>query len=51
LAETVLIKSADLQDGLLIVRLQNVIPEEKKPRKISIGQSQDTLAFEDKKAA
>lgn len=51
LAETVIIKSADMQDGLLIVRLQNVIPEEKKPRKISIGQSQDTLAFEDRKAA
>jgi len=51
LAETVIIKSADMQDGLLIVRLQNVIPEEKKPRKISIGQSQETLSFEARKAA
>ena len=51
LAETVIIKSADMQDGLLIVRLQNVIPEDKKPRKISIGQSQETLSFEARKAA
>jgi len=51
LAETVVIKSADLQDGLLIVRLRNVIPEEKKPRKIAIGQAQDALLFENKQAA
>jgi len=46
-----MIKSADLQDGLLVIRLQNVIPEEKKPRRIVIGQAQDTLVVEDKKAA
>mgnify|MGYP002628239771 CR=1 FL=1 len=51
LAETVLIKSADMQDGLLIVRLQNVIPEEKKPRKIQIGAAQDTLVIDQLKAA
>lgn len=37
LAETVVVNSADLEDGMLVVRLQNVIPEEKKPRKILIG--------------
>jgi molecular chaperone IbpA len=31
------VNSADLEDGMLVVRLQNVIPEEKKPRKILIG--------------
>ena len=37
LAETVVVNSADLEDGMLVVRLQNVIPEEKTPRKIMIG--------------
>lgn len=37
LAETVVVNSADLEDGMLVIRLQNVIPEEKKPRKILIG--------------
>jgi hypothetical protein len=40
-----------MQDGLLIVRLQNVIPEEKKPRKIQIGAAQDTLVIDQRKAA
>lgn len=37
LAETVVVNAADLEDGMLVIRLQNVIPEEKKPRKILIG--------------
>ena len=37
LAETVVVRSADIENGLLIVRLENVIPEEKLPRKILIG--------------
>ena len=37
LAETVIVRSADVENGLLIIKLENVIPEEKKPRKITIG--------------
>jgi len=51
LAETVIVKSADLEDGLLILCLQNVIPEEKKPRKIMIGGNVEPLLVEDRKAA
>jgi molecular chaperone IbpA len=51
LAETVVVKSADLEDGLLILRLQNVIPEEKKPRKIMIGGNVEPLLVQDRKAA
>ncbi|MFW8566015.1 Hsp20 family protein [Orrella sp. 11846] len=40
LAETVVVQDADLVDGMLVIRLQNVIPEEKKPRQISIGGAQ-----------
>lgn len=43
LADTVLVKGADLEQGILTIHLKNVIPEEKKPRKILIGaSSQDT---------
>lgn len=51
LAETVLVQSADLVDGLLVIRLQNIIPEEKKPRKIAIGGVQEPLLVEDRQAA
>jgi molecular chaperone IbpA len=36
-ADTVVVKSADIVDGLLVIKLENMIPEEKKPRKIHIG--------------
>lgn len=36
-ADTVVVKSADMVDGLLVIKLHNMIPEEKKPRKIEIG--------------
>jgi molecular chaperone IbpA len=36
-ADTVVVKSADIVDGLLIIKMQNMIPEEKKPRRIEIG--------------
>lgn len=36
LSEFVEVKGADLQDGLLAIRLERVIPEEKRPRKILI---------------
>ena len=37
LADTIVVKGADLADGILTIDLENVIPEEKKPRKILIG--------------
>jgi molecular chaperone IbpA len=37
LADTVLVKGANVVDGLLVINLENVIPEERKPRKIAIG--------------
>jgi molecular chaperone IbpA len=37
LAETVVVKSADIENGLLKVKLQNVVPEAEKPRRIEIG--------------
>ena len=37
LNDTVIVKSADIVDGLLVIQLENFIPEEKKPRKIPIG--------------
>lgn len=37
LNEFVEVKGADIVDGLLIISLQNVVPEEKKSRKINIG--------------
>lgn len=37
LSDTVVVKDADIVDGLLVINLVNIIPEEKKPRKIEIG--------------
>ena len=37
LADTVQVTGAEFSDGILRVGLQNIIPEEKKPRKIEIG--------------
>lgn len=39
LADTVVVRSADILNGVLKIHLENVIPEEKKPRKIPIGTS------------
>jgi molecular chaperone IbpA len=50
LAETVVVRGADLIDGLLVVRLENVIPEEKKPRKILIGASEPSLVIENQQS-
>lgn len=36
LSDTIVVKGADLADGVLTIKLENVIPEEQKPRKISI---------------
>ena len=37
LSDDIVVKNADLKDGMLIVNLERVIPEEKKPRLIPIG--------------
>ena len=37
LSDDIVVQSADLKDGLLIVNLERVIPDEKKPRLIPIG--------------
>ena len=36
LAENVVVNEAKMENGMLVVRLEHVVPEEKKPRKISI---------------
>ena len=38
LSDDIIVKSAALQNGMLIVNLERVIPDEKKPRLIPIGQ-------------
>jgi molecular chaperone IbpA len=50
LAETIIVRSADIKNGLLIIKLENVIPEEKLPRKILIG-GNSKLVFEEVKEA
>jgi molecular chaperone IbpA len=51
LAETVVVRSADMVNGLLVVKLENVIPEEKLPRKIMIGGSSAKLVVDERQAA
>lgn len=41
LADTVHVEEVTLEQGILTVKLKNVIPEEKKPRKIPIGKVSD----------
>ena len=36
LAENVVVNEAKMENGMLVVRLEHVVPEEKKPRKVSI---------------
>ena len=36
LSDTVVVRGAGIADGILSIELENVIPEEQKPRKISI---------------
>jgi molecular chaperone IbpA len=43
LSDTIVVNGADLTDGILTVELENVIPEEKKPRKINIGRGEPEL--------
>jgi molecular chaperone IbpA len=37
MADDIVVKSVKLENGLLIIKLEREIPEEKKPRKIKIG--------------
>ena len=37
LSDDIIVKGADLKDGMLNIELEKVIPEEKKPRLIPIG--------------
>ena len=37
LSDTIIVNGADLVNGILAIELENVIPDEKKPRKIDIG--------------
>ena len=37
MADDIEVKSAELKDGLLTIKLERIIPEDKKPRKIKIG--------------
>lgn len=41
LADTVEVKNADLINGMLKIWLERFIPEEKKPKKINIGEKQE----------
>ena len=50
LAETVVVRGADMVNGLLVVKLENVIPEEKMPRKIMIGDTTKRVVDERKAA-
>lgn len=43
LADTTVVNSADIINGVLKISLENIIPEEKKPRKILIGSSETPL--------
>ena len=40
LSEHVVVHGADIQDGILAVELKYVVPEEMRPRKISIGKNE-----------
>lgn len=50
LADTIVVESASLDQGMLTVRLKNVIPEEKKPKKIEIGRQLDTEFLTEEKS-
>jgi molecular chaperone IbpA len=41
LADTIRVEGASLHQGMLTIRLKNVIPDEKKPKKILIGRQLD----------
>jgi len=48
LSDTIEVKGANLDSGILSIALENIIPEHKKPRKIAIGKSEAQLLTEGK---
>ena len=42
MADTVEVRNASFEDGILRINLENVIPDNKKPRKIEIGKQSPT---------
>jgi len=46
LADTIEVKDANLNNGMLTIQLENVIPEEKKPRQIEITTTKKQLLTE-----
>lgn len=44
LADTIVVKNASIMDGILYILLENIIPEERKPRKIEISEIDTTKA-------
>jgi molecular chaperone IbpA len=51
LAENVEVRGAQLENGLLHIDLERIVPEEKKPRRITIGAKSDAKVIDAKKAA
>lgn len=49
LADSVIVKDADLMNGMLRVFLENIIPEAKKPKKVDIKDTPASDAMSDKK--
>jgi molecular chaperone IbpA len=48
IADTIKVKGANIVNGILYIELENVIPEEDKPKTIKIGASKPQLLLEDK---
>ena len=46
LSEHVEVKGADLRDGLLVIKLERVVPEEKRPRTIPINQHVEKITHD-----
>jgi molecular chaperone IbpA len=46
LADTIVVNGADLADGILTITLENIVPEEKKAKKITIGSAKQELLTE-----
>ena len=44
-------EGAQLENGLLHIDLERIVPEEKKPRRITIGAKPDAKVIDAKKAA
>jgi molecular chaperone IbpA len=47
LSDTIVVQGADLSNGIISISLENVIPDEKKPRRIEIGSGEALFLQED----